>query len=148
MATNNLADIVKNFAKTSSGSLALFTLIDLVISLMSLVLAYGRSNSFLIFRMLRWLLFLTVLLSWNASEEFSSDKGSYHASRYPRYFFSKFFEELNRMLKHSGYFNPSAKNLCHQKLMSHLNFPPLPAWFNLSFLFLKNSIYLDSDWIL
>ena len=53
-----LADILKNFAEIPSGSLALFTFSDLIILLMSLVLAYGRSNLFsgihkvCIFRML------------------------------------------------------------------------------------------------
>ena len=53
-----LADILTNFAEIPSDPLALFTFSDLVILLMSLVLAYGRSNvfsgthKFLIFRML------------------------------------------------------------------------------------------------
>ena len=57
-----LADILKNFAEIPSGLLALFTFSDLIILLMSLVPAYGRSNllsgthkSF-IFWMLAWLL--------------------------------------------------------------------------------------------
>ena len=81
-----LADILTNFAKKPSGTLALFTFGDLIILLMSLVLAYGRSNAFFgthtffIFRMLGWLLYieiisLTVTSSWDASEEFPSDKG-------------------------------------------------------------------------
>ena len=81
-----LADILTNFAEIPSDPLALFTFSDLVILLMSLVLAYGRSNvfsgthKFLIFRMLGWLLYtetisLTVISSWNGSEEFPSDKG-------------------------------------------------------------------------
>ena len=81
-----LAIILTNFAEISSGSLALFTFSDLIILLISLVLAYGRSNlfsgthRFLIFRMLGWLLYtetisLTVILFWDASEEFPSDKG-------------------------------------------------------------------------
>ena len=81
-----LAIILTNFAEIPSGSLALFTFSDLIILLISLVLAYGRSNlfsgthKFLIFRMLGWLLYtetisLTVISSWNGSEEFPSDKG-------------------------------------------------------------------------
>ena len=53
-----LADILTNFAEIRSDSLALFTLSHLIILLMSLVLACGRSNlfsgihKFFIFRML------------------------------------------------------------------------------------------------
>ena len=53
-----LADILTNFAEVASGPLALFTFSDLITLLISLVLAYGRSNvfsgthTFLIFRML------------------------------------------------------------------------------------------------
>ena len=52
-----LADILTNFAEIPSGTFALFTFSDLIIFLMSLLLAYGRSNvflgthKFLIFRM-------------------------------------------------------------------------------------------------
>ena len=52
------ADILTNYAEIPSGPLDLFTLSDLIILLMSLVLAYGRSNlfsgthKFLIFRTL------------------------------------------------------------------------------------------------
>ena len=81
-----LVDILRNFAEIPSGPLALFTFSDLIISLISLVFAYGRSNlfsgihEFLIFRMLGELLYteiiyLTVISSWDASEEFPSDKG-------------------------------------------------------------------------
>ena len=60
--STTLADILANFAEILCGPLALFTFSDLIILLMSLVLAYGRSNlfsgthKFLIFRMLGWLL--------------------------------------------------------------------------------------------
>ena len=81
-----LAKLLTNFAEIPSGPLALFTFSDLIILLMSLVLAYGRSNvfsgthKFLIFRVLGWLLYteiisLTVISSWDASEEFPGDKG-------------------------------------------------------------------------
>ena len=70
MTINNIGTLT-NFAETPSEPLALFTVIDLIISL---VLAYGRSNlfsgthKFLIFRMLGWLLYteitsLTVITS-------------------------------------------------------------------------------------
>ena len=57
-----LADTLTNFTEIPSGPLALFTLSDLVILLISLVLVYGRSSlssgthKFLIFWMLGWLL--------------------------------------------------------------------------------------------
>ena len=84
------ADILTNFAEISSGPWALFTLIHLIVSLMALVLGYDRSNlfsgthKFLIFRMLRWLLYagkisLTVISSWDVPEEFPIDKG-FHGS--------------------------------------------------------------------
>ena len=41
-----LADILTNFAEVASGPLALFTFSDLITLLISLVLAYGRSNVF------------------------------------------------------------------------------------------------------
>ena len=44
MKINTLADILKYFAEIPSGLLALFTFSDLIILLMSLVPAYGRSN--------------------------------------------------------------------------------------------------------
>ena len=44
--TITLADILTNFVDTPSGPLVLFTFIDLIILLILLVFAYGRSNLF------------------------------------------------------------------------------------------------------
>ena len=80
-----LAVILTNFVEIPSGPLALFTYSDLITLLMSLVLAYGRSISFsgsqfFYFSNARMItitetISLNVVLSWDPSEEFPSDKG-------------------------------------------------------------------------
>ena len=80
-----LADILTNFAEIPTGPLALFTLSDLInFLIMLLALPYDRSNllrkhKFWIFWMAEWLPYmqisLAIISSWDASEEFRSDKG-------------------------------------------------------------------------
>ena len=68
--------------------------------------------------------------------------------------FSKFCKQLNRMLTHSGDFNPSVKTTVFAETDESFKLPSgsflldsSSCCLNLSFCFWKNSLYLGSYWI-